>query len=104
MADMKFVDGMFVKAPHANAPDFVKASISLKIVEMLAWLNQQQGEWVNLDMKESREGKWYVSVSTFEPKPPSERNNDQGQDDGRPESHQSPAPPKDDFSDEIPFS
>jgi hypothetical protein len=93
---------MFVKAPHANAPDFVKASISLKIVEMLAWLNQQQGEWVNLDMKESREGKWYVSVSTFEPKPPSERNNDQGQDDGSPESQQG-NPPKDDFNDTIPF-
>ena len=102
MADMKFVDGMFVKAPHANAPDFVKASISLKVVEMLAWLNQQQGEWVNLDMKESREGKWYVSVSTFEPKPPSERNNDQGQDDGSPESHQG-NPPKDDFNDVVPF-
>ena len=101
MADMKFVDGMFVKAPHANAPDFVKASISLKVVEMLAWLNQQQGEWVNLDMKESREGKWYVSVSTFEPKKPSERN-DQGQDDGSPESQQS-NPPEDDFSDDIPF-
>ena len=103
MADMKFVDGMFVKAPHANAPDFVKASISLKVVEMLAWLNQQQGEWVNLDMKESREGKWYVSVSTFEPKKPSERN-DQGQDDGSPENQQGSMPPEDDFLDEIPFS
>ena len=102
MADMKFVDGMFVKAPHANAPDFVKASISLKIGAMVTWLSQQDGEWVNLDMKESREGKWYVSVSTFEPKKPSERN-DQGQDDGSPESHQSQAPPEDDFSDDIPF-
>jgi len=101
VADMKFVDGMFVKAPHANAPDFVKASISLKVVEMLAWLNQQQGEWVNLDVKESREGKWYVSVSTFEPKPPSERNG-QGQDDGSPECHQG-NPPKDYFNDSIPF-
>jgi len=102
VADMKFVDGMFVKAPHANAPDFVKASISLKVVEVLAWLNQQQGEWVNLDVKESREGKWYASVSTFEPKKPSERNNNQGQDDGSPESHQG-NPPKDDFLDDIPF-
>jgi len=100
VADMKFVDGMFVKAPHPNAPDFVKASISLKVVEVLAWLNQQQGEWVNLDVKEAREGKWYASVSTFEPKPPSERN--QQQDTGAPESQQS-NPPKDDFSDDIPF-
>jgi hypothetical protein len=101
MADMKFVDGLFIKPPHQNAPDFVKFAISMKVPELLTWLNEQQGEWVNLDVKESREGKMYASVNTFEPKPQGERNNNQ-QDNGAPETQQS-NPPKDDFLDDIPF-
>lgn len=29
-SDIEFVDGLIVKAPHERAPDFVKASISIK--------------------------------------------------------------------------
>ena len=63
-----FPEGIFAKQPHPNAPDFVKASISLKRADAIAWLQQQSGEWVNLDIKEGRSGKWYAAVNNFEPK------------------------------------
>jgi hypothetical protein len=72
MDDLEFVDGLIVKAPHENAPSFVKASISIKSAVLAAWLTerlQANGEdWVNLDVKEARSGKWYAAVSTFKPK------------------------------------
>ena len=31
------------------------------------WLRSKPDEWLNLDIKESRNGKWYVSVDTWQP-------------------------------------
>ena len=68
MEDMEFVDGLIVKAPHAKAPDFVKASISIKVEALKAWLATRDSDWVNIDVKESKAGKWYAAVSQFKPK------------------------------------
>ena len=53
---MEFIDGLFAKAPHPNAPDFVKAKISIKREELINWLNNRSDEWVNIDVKEGRTG------------------------------------------------
>ena len=66
--DIEFVKGLIVKAPHANAPDFVKAAISIKVADLTEWLSDRNEEWINVDVKESRGGKWYAAVSTFKPK------------------------------------
>jgi hypothetical protein len=66
--EVKFVDGLIVKAPREGAPDFVKAAISIKVAELKDWLSTQEGEWVNLDVKAAKSGKWYASVSTYKPK------------------------------------
>jgi hypothetical protein len=71
MADkeIEFVDGLIVKEPHKNAPDFVKANLSIKVAELSKWLEGKAGEeWVNLDVKVSKNGKWYAAVSNFKPK------------------------------------
>jgi hypothetical protein len=70
MADneIEFVNGLIVKAPHQNAPDFVKAAISIKVSDLSEWLANRDEEWVNIDVKESKGGKWYAAVSTFKPK------------------------------------
>ena len=72
MADeIEFVDGLIVKAPHENAPDFVKAQISIKVEDLGKWLREKYKageEWVNIDVKEAKSGKWYAAVSTFKPK------------------------------------
>lgn len=69
MADKIFADGFIVKHPHANAPSFVKGSISVKVSEAIAFLTKhQERDWVNLDLLESRDrSKLYLSLNTFKP-------------------------------------
>jgi hypothetical protein len=96
MADnIEFVDGLIVKAPNPKAPDFVKASISIKVADLGVWLRAKHKageEWVNIDVKESKAGKWYAAVSTYKPKAK----------DAEPEP-KAPAGKFDDLDDDIPF-
>lgn len=69
--DIEFVDGLLIKPPHPKAPDFVKAQISIKVADLGVWLREKHKageEWVNIDVKEAKSGKWYASVSTYKPK------------------------------------
>ncbi len=65
--EMEFIEGFFAKAPHANAPDFVKAKVNIKREDLLQWLSTRQDEWINIDIKEARSGKWYASVDNWQP-------------------------------------
>ena len=67
MSDLKFADGLIVKAPHERAPEYVKAKISIHRERLIAWLQTQEGEWINLDVKASRDGKWYAAVDDWKP-------------------------------------
>ncbi len=94
-----FIDGLIVKEPHPNAPDFVKAKLSIKREEMISWLQSQTGEWINADIKESRAGKWYAAVDNWQP--------DQTRS-AQPASDQNAPPPMEepppgDYDDDIPF-
>lgn len=65
--DIEFIDGLFVKAPHENSPDFIKASISIKRADLGNWLRGKEDEWINIVVKESKGGKWYCSVDNWKP-------------------------------------
>ena len=67
--DNKFVDGLFAKAPRANAPEFVKGSVSvIKREEFMRWVAPNKtDEWINLDVKEGKSGKWYAQVNDWKP-------------------------------------
>ena len=89
--EIEFVDGLIVKAPHPKAPDYVKASISIKVEDLGKWLREKYkagNEWVNIDVKESKGGKWYAALSTFKPKAKEDKK---------------PAGKFDDMEDDIPF-
>lgn len=73
MSDIEFVDGLIVKPPHEKAPDFVKAGISIKRKDLGNWLRGKTDDWINIDVKESKDGKWYCSVSTWKPKAKDEK-------------------------------
>ncbi len=68
-----FADGFIFKRKE-NAPDFVVGSQSIKVEEAIAFLqaNQKNG-WVNLDIKQSKGGKYYCQLDTWQPKPKSEK-------------------------------
>lgn len=68
MSDIQFVPGLIVKAPRENAPDFVKAQVSIKVEELGQFLREQYKagqEWVNVDIKVAKSGKWYAAVNTY---------------------------------------
>lgn len=67
MNDKKFVDGLMVKEPHEKAPDFVKCSISIKRKDLGNWLRAQSDDWINLDVKAAKSGKWYAEVNDWKP-------------------------------------
>lgn len=62
-----FIDGLMAKKPHENAPDFMKASISIKRADLIAWLQGRDDEWINADVKESKGGKWYAALNDYKP-------------------------------------
>jgi hypothetical protein len=67
MSENKFIDGLIVKAPNEKAPEYVKAKLSIKRVELIAWLTAQTGDWINADIKVSQNDKWYAAVDDWKP-------------------------------------
>lgn len=65
--DTKFIDGLIVKAPNEHAPEYVKAKLSIKRLELIAFLQAQTGDWINADVKVSQNGKWYAAVDDWKP-------------------------------------
>ena len=90
--EIEFVDGLRLKAPHENAPDFVKASISIERKVLGNWLRGKDDDWINIDVKESKNGKWYAAVNDWKPEPRQE-----------PENKPEPIKSDDELSDDIPF-
>lgn len=99
--ETEFLNGLIVKAPNENAPDYVKAKISIKREELIATLQAKDGEWINLDVKVSQNGKWYAAVDNWKPNGGGERQAARPQ---RTASSATQQAPMDDFADEtIPF-
>jgi len=67
MADKTFPKGLIFKVPSDKAPDFVKGTISIKKGEFIDFLNTQEGDWVNIKLLTSREGKAYSELDTWKP-------------------------------------
>ena len=87
--DKIFPEGVIFKKPHENAPDFVKGSLSLKMKDLIEFAKKHHKDgWLNIELLESRGGKYYAALNTFEPK--------KG-------SSSEPPPPSGDFNDDIPF-
>jgi hypothetical protein len=67
MKEKIFADGMMFKRPREGAPDFVKGAISVKVDSFTEFIKKHnKNNWVNLDLKESKEGKLYLELNTWE--------------------------------------
>ena len=71
-----FPKGLYYKEPHPNAPDFVKGKVSIKVDEFKQYLNNVKGEYLNVDLKVSQDGKPYAEVDTWKPDPNREKSNE----------------------------
>jgi hypothetical protein len=113
MADDKiFPNGMIFRAPRENAPDFVKGSLSIRVDDFINFLEEhaKPDGWVNIDLKESREGKYYAELNHYtrerQAPPPRCRPEPARHERAEPARRERPAIdyPKDDINpDDIPF-
>lgn len=63
----EFLDGIIVKNPNSNAPDFVIGSLSFNVDKFTASLREKENKgWVNAQIKRSRDGKLYVELDTYQ--------------------------------------
>lgn len=64
----EFVDGLFIDR-REKAPDFVKANLSFNVKKFTEYLESKANDrgYVNIDLKESREGKLYASLNDWKP-------------------------------------
>lgn len=67
--DTIFADGLFFELPTENAPSFIKGKLSINVEEFKKFLNdhQNKGGYVNIDLKESKNGKGYAVLNTWKP-------------------------------------
>ena len=94
-----FTDGMIFKRPHANAPDFVKGKLSIRVDEFVEFAQKHaKAGWLNINLAESRAGKYYAEVDTWVP----DKKNASLPSSDSP-SMAAQTPPTDDFDDKIPF-
>ncbi len=65
-----FVNGIIFKKPSPNAPQWIVGSIAIRVDELSQWMDQNRfgKEWINIDVKESKGGKVYCELSTYDPK------------------------------------
>ncbi len=63
-----FPDGFIFKPPRRDAPEWIKASISIKVAPFIEFLQKhQKNGWVNIDIKKSaRTGGLYSQLDMFE--------------------------------------
>ena len=99
--EVEFIDGLIVKAPNERAPEYVKAKLSIKREQLIAWLEGREGEWINADVKVSQAGKWYAAVDSWKPEPKDGQSRTERQKQSAPAPS---APPANDFADDdIPW-
>jgi hypothetical protein len=68
MAENKiFADGFIVKRKD-SAPEFVVASVSVKVEDFGKFVKEhQENGWLNMDIKKSQQGKLYAELNTWKP-------------------------------------
>lgn len=62
-----FADGILFKR-NPNAPEWIVGGLSIKVEEAIPFLQSKaKGGWVNLNIKQSQGGNYYVDLDTWEP-------------------------------------
>lgn len=53
-----------------NAPDWVVGKLSLKVSDAIDFIKQNaNGEWLNLNISQGKQGNFYVELDTWKPTP-----------------------------------
>ena len=66
--DRTFAGGMYYNLPRDNAPNWVKGSMSIKVVDAIKFLKENVNSkgYVNVDLTESKDGKGCAFLNTYQ--------------------------------------
>ena len=79
-----FVDGLFTeKKEFSNGGHIIKLSVSQKFIEFYNKNKSDKG-YVNIDLKETRDGKLYAELNSYQPKSTGSSNQEDVPDDDLP--------------------
>ena len=68
MSNIKnFPEGLRFSSPSEKAPEWVKGQISVNVAKFLPWAeaNQDERGWINLDLKVSKNGNYYLELNEW---------------------------------------
>lgn len=76
--DRVYAPAMNWSQPRDGAPDFIKAKVGIKVDEFITFLkeNVKPSGWINFEMKESQDGRYYWELDMWEPKAKKEEDDD----------------------------
>lgn len=70
--EKQFAKGFIFKR-NDNAPEWAIGKLSIKVDEAIEFIKSKENKgWVNLEVKKSKEGKFYIELDTYEVKPKAE--------------------------------
>ena len=68
--DKEFIGGLYAKRTEK---DFIKCQISIKKDQFTNWYKKQlenkEEQWINIDIKVNKDGKWYAEKNNWKPTP-----------------------------------
>ena len=64
---MAYLEGFWVEKPHPKSSDFVIAKVSLNVEKLAKAINERGDKFINLQIKESKEGKFYAEIDEWKP-------------------------------------
>ena len=85
-----FIPGLFVKNPNERAPDYIIGKVSINRNQMLSFLQHHQGDWINGEIKRSRDGNLYCAIDNWQPQQRSDYDHSQP---AQQQPAQAPPPP-----------
>ena len=69
MSDKKKIDGLIVMK-NEKSPEWVLTSVSVEVESFKKWLDENKNGkgWVNLDLKKTKDGRFYLDHNDYKPK------------------------------------
>ncbi len=66
--EKNFANG-FIVSRRDSAPDFVISNVAINVAEFTNWVNTHKNDkgWINLDIKQSKNGKYYAEHNNWQP-------------------------------------
>lgn len=73
--EMLFPDGLIVREPSSQAPDFIIGSIGVNAERFSQWVEKHKNDrgWAFFTIKKSKKGGLYIHLDTWKPKQPEQK-------------------------------